>query len=50
MKRSIVFLIVLSPTLALADQLNLSTGEYIMNMGDGDSMNLSTGEYIINMD
>jgi len=32
-----------------ADELNLGTGEYIMDMGGGDEMNLDTGEYQINM-
>ena len=29
---------------ANADSLNLETGEYLMDMGDGDMMNLETGE------
>ena len=28
--------------------MNLDTGEYYMDMGDGDMMNLDTGEYHIN--
>ena len=31
------------------DQMNLTTGEYIMSMGGGDQMNLTTGDYIMNM-
>ena len=32
-----------------ADQMNLETGEYIMDMGGGDQMNLETGEYNMDM-
>ena len=33
-----------------ADEINLGTGEYIMDMGDGDKMNLDTGDYIMDLD
>ena len=33
-----------------SDEMNLNTGEYIMDMGGGDKMNITTGEYIMDMD
>ena len=32
-----------------ADELNLSTGAMLMNLGGGDQMNLSTGEMLMNL-
>ena len=42
----VIFLITVS---SFADELNLTTGEYHMDMGGGDSMNLETGEYYMDM-
>jgi hypothetical protein len=33
-----------------ADEINLGTGVYIMDMGDGDKINVDTGSYIMNLD
>ena len=42
--------LMLTPLAAHAgDSINLSTGEYTMDMGGGDRMNLNTGEYEMNM-
>ena len=32
------------------DQMNLDTGEYLMDMGGGDQMNLDTGDYWMSLD
>mgnify|MGYP001273807493 CR=1 FL=1 len=34
---------------AAGDVINLSTGDYIMDMGGGDKMNLTSGDYLMNM-
>ena len=34
-------------TTVISDEMNLTAGEYIIDMGGGDSMNTTTGEYII---
>jgi hypothetical protein len=31
------------------DNMNLQTGEYLLNMGGGDQMNLRNGDYFMNM-
>ncbi len=31
------------------DQLNLGTGDYIMDTGGGDQLNLGTGDYIMDL-
>ncbi len=34
---------------SLADEINLGTGDYIMDLGGGDKMNLGTGDYIMGL-
>ncbi len=36
--------------LCFGDELNVNTGEYIMDMGDGNKINVETGEYYMNLD
>jgi hypothetical protein len=40
-------LMLTAPAAIAGDKINLTTGEYFMDMGGGDQMNLSTGEYIM---
>ena len=50
MIRLIFISVLISSAAVFADEINLTTGEYIMDMGDGDSMNVTTGEYIMDID
>ena len=48
--RTLVFVSALMlSTTVISDEMNLTTGEYIMDMGSGDKMNTTTGEYFMDM-
>ena len=44
-----VFLVGYNSLVFGGDQINLDTGEYLMDMGGGDQMNIDTGEYLMDM-
>ena len=51
----IIIGIILSSLLVISspyfgDELNLGTGDYIMDMGGGDKLNTGTGDYIMDLD
>ena len=43
------FLVLILPTICVADGINTATGEYIIGLDGGDSVTAS-GEYIINLE